>query len=406
MSARRIIEVTCSIVMVVTLMFIASAPVSAASSGAEKTLRIGVIANLGWPLGLDLKRGSELMAGLANQKGGIDIGGAKYKVDLIVYDSKGAQEGARSAAERLILQDKVKFIIGDETVDAWLPLAESHKVLVVSETPNPEVLSPKYKYSYQGTSVPTQFQIVYGWYMKNTLNVKTFVTAQPDNRIGHFVAAAIDQMASPFGFKVLDHLFYPPESTDFGAIATKVKSLSPDVFAEMAGGPVVDSQVLKAVVQSGFKGRMFEPSPVPGEIMEATFPMQQLEGMIAGAHATEKDPLPPVAKEFMDVYKAKYPKDVPEPTEVNMYYLLIQAAQKARSVDPEKVNAVLGSGFTYESPSGVGKMIPRPDLGNKKTVDTIVGLSIKRVQGGKPVVIYTMTPDEAYGYCKTAFGWK
>jgi hypothetical protein len=80
---------------------------------------------------------------------------------------------------------------------------------------------------------------------------------------------------------------------------------------------------------------------------------------------------------------------------------------KAGSVDPEKVAAVLHqAGASYESPVGRGIMIKRPDLGNDTYVDTVVGLSIKKIEGGKATILHVMSPEEAYGYTKTSLGWK
>ena len=52
---------------------------SIASQPKQKTLTIGAIGFLGWPLGLDMMRGVELMTEMDNAKGGLDIGGEKYQ---------------------------------------------------------------------------------------------------------------------------------------------------------------------------------------------------------------------------------------------------------------------------------------------------------------------------------------
>ncbi len=83
-------------------------------------------------LAFDFKKDAELIADLYNKKGGLVIGGERYKIDLIILDSKMSHEVSRAAVERLVYQDKVKFILGDETVDAWVPVTEANKVLVVA----------------------------------------------------------------------------------------------------------------------------------------------------------------------------------------------------------------------------------------------------------------------------------
>lgn len=406
MKKRGVIGAGCSIAVVALLVVFMSSAGIAATGGPTKTIKIGTIAWEGWPMGLELQRGCQVAADVFNKKGGIDINGEKYKLEIVSVDSKFTQEGGRSAAERLVSRDKVKFIIGDETVDAWLSITESNKVLVICQTPNPDVTSSKYKLAFQGSTIPNQYQEFFGWYVKNVPSVKTFVMSYPDNRIGHFTADIADQLSSRFGFKVLDKVFYPPESTDFSTIATKVKAANPDAFAQFAGGPVTDSLVMKTVRLSGFKGQLVCPNPDPTEFIRRAVPLTEIEGMIGPAFAIEQEPMPPVAREFMDVYMAKYPRDYPEPTGGSMLYILATALQKAGSTDPVKVASVLRSGLSYESPVGLGRMISRPERGNNACVDTLVGLSIKRIQGGKASIVHTISPDEAYGYLKKAFGWK
>ena len=46
-----------------------------------------------------------------NAAGGITVGGEQYKIKVISYDSGGSQAGETEATNRLVYQDKVKFII-------------------------------------------------------------------------------------------------------------------------------------------------------------------------------------------------------------------------------------------------------------------------------------------------------
>ena len=46
------------------------------------------------------------------RRGGFKAGGKTYKLELIMYDDQYTGAGGKAAAERLVNQDKVKFIIG------------------------------------------------------------------------------------------------------------------------------------------------------------------------------------------------------------------------------------------------------------------------------------------------------
>lgn len=377
------------------------ADTTTAPAAPTKSVKVGVVAWLGWPIGLGTQRSAEVMADTVNQAGGLDIGGEKYTVEVIAADDQNNAEGSRSAVEKLLSQDKVQYIIGDEFSGGWLQLTEEAKVPVVSVNPAPTIMDPKYKYSFQGSPLTSQFVEFYGWMAENKPEVKTVVCAFPDNQIGHIEADITDQAGKAFGFTVSEKLFYPPDATDFVAQAEKVKSANPDGFIAMGGGPASDLLVMKAVIQSGYKGALLQAAPVPNWATKAFISFDDVEGMISSAYALEADPMPAVAQVYWDAYMAKFPDDPPEPLGSNMVSILFAGLQKAGSVDPDAFAAAVGSGMTYESPLGPGQMIARPDLNNERTVDTVVALSIKQYAGGKVSVIHAMTVEEALGYMGT-----
>jgi branched-chain amino acid transport system substrate-binding protein len=382
-------------------------PTSAPQPVAEKTIKIGLVTWLGWPLGLEMQKGVEMMAEVTNKKGGLEIGGEKYKIQVVVYDSKSTPETGRAAVERMLDQDKVQFILGDETAETWSALTEAKKVVAIVQTPTPGILNPKNKYIFQGTVVNSQFQQTIGWLLSNNSNFKTVMSAHPDDQIGHISSDQIKQLCTAFGVKYVDAAFYPRGTTDLSAIGTKVKSVNPDLFLATAGGPGSDGGALKAARQVGYKGQIFHPAVVPFDLIKLFVPAQDLEGFVSGADALEMSKTSPAAKEYLDAYVAKYgTKDIPDLTGANTWYILVAALQKAGSTDPDKVAAAIGSGLKYESASGSGMMIARPDLGNERTVDTIVALSLKKVENGKVSPLATMTLDQAYQLLKKAYGWK
>jgi hypothetical protein len=51
-------------------------------------------------------------------------------------------------------------------------------------------------------------------------------------------------------------------------------------------------------------------------------------------------------------------------------------------------------------------MVPRPDLGNSRTVDVIFAMPIKQIVGGQVKQIDTMTLEQQLSWLKTIYGWK
>ena len=102
---------------------------------AEETLKVGVLGVMSGPAaswGLTNKYCAEATANMYNAKGGIDIGGEKYKIEIVPIDDKNDPKLTVSGAERLTQQDGIKYIIGpniDTTATSVRPVAEKNGAL-------------------------------------------------------------------------------------------------------------------------------------------------------------------------------------------------------------------------------------------------------------------------------------
>src|SRR5690606_22515396 len=84
-----------------------------AVAGPTEVLKIGAMVSLSPPQGLEMQKWLTMFAKIKNEAGGWDIGGKKYKVEYMVYDCGIADATtARSAYEKAVLQDGVKYIVG------------------------------------------------------------------------------------------------------------------------------------------------------------------------------------------------------------------------------------------------------------------------------------------------------
>jgi len=108
---------------------------AAPAAAAEKTLEIGVLGPLSGgaaSYGVELLRGAEMRSDEINKAGGLKVGGDVYKIKLIAYDHKASAADAATAANKLVFQDKVKYIIGNAvgaTCNASQTVTEPQKVL-------------------------------------------------------------------------------------------------------------------------------------------------------------------------------------------------------------------------------------------------------------------------------------
>ncbi len=83
-------------------------------------------------VGTQSQRAAEMKAADVNDAGGLEVGGKKYNLNIIVADNESKAESATAAATKLIAQDKVLAIVGPQASKQAVPTGE---VCNENETP-------------------------------------------------------------------------------------------------------------------------------------------------------------------------------------------------------------------------------------------------------------------------------
>jgi ABC-type branched-subunit amino acid transport system substrate-binding protein len=371
---------------------------STAAAGETKTLKIGYAGWLGFFVGLDTLNGLKVTVKQINDAGGVQIGNDKYMIDLVSYDTNNDQATAVAVANKLISQDKVQFIVWtDFFMDAILPITEQAHVIVCGNDLSGGNLAPANHYSFNTGFGNTGNSVLLGWFHKTYPDKKSAVMAITDDMIGQATIGLFEPAFKAFGF-TYGFEKYPASATDLSALGTKIKSLNPDVML-IAGGTF---QAYAAARQAGYQGMFFNPatSSVDSMVAQVGDP-SVLEGLVSGASPLEFDPaLTDFAQAFKQAWIAQNGKwEAPEVSGVAHFDALIAALQKAGVVDVDKVADALASGLEYDTPLGLGRMIARPDLGQARTVDSMVTTYMKKVTGGKAELLETVSLDD----CQTIF---
>jgi branched-chain amino acid transport system substrate-binding protein len=390
------------IVVLLALVLLAMPVMASCKSGStetENTLKVGVAVGLNWPLGLDLKKSLDVISDQINKAGGMDIGGKKYQVQFILYDTQNEQNQTMANVNKLIYQDKVGFILTDSPfIGSVVQETEKNKIVCMAGTATPAIFDPSFKYSFQAGVVFFATPEVTGWIAKNYPQIKTVGCAFPDNQAGHSYGGGVVATLEANGIKVNSY-FYPETSTDLSSVATKIKNDNPDAFMAAAGG-AGDLMAYKALRTVGYKGLLFSTTTIPTGALETAITGPDIEGFISAAWPVEFEPAATqMAKDFKAAYIAKNGKwDDPEIQFTMLWTVLRAALEKAGTTDTTKVADVIAGGLTWEGPTGKGRMVPRNDLGISRTVDSVSEFCIKKVVGDKATLAHTITVDEGIGY--------
>ena len=227
--------------------------VSQTSSAAEE-LRIGFLAPLtgGFAqVGKDMSNGFQLYL---DEAGG-NLAGAKVK--FIVEDTEAKPPVAVRKAEKLALQDKVHMLVGGllaSTGYALAPVSTRLKVLYIASTPAADDLtqrdSAKYPYVIRTGWTSSQPSHPFGeWACEQ--GYKRIVTIAADFAFGYEVVGGFQKAFESCGGKVIQKIWPPLGTQDFGPFIPTLKKDADAIFTLMAGP--MSLQFPKQLANAGIK---------------------------------------------------------------------------------------------------------------------------------------------------------
>ncbi|MFC1825042.1 ABC transporter substrate-binding protein [Thermodesulfobacteriota bacterium] len=299
------------LVMMLVCIFVVGLVMATAHA---KELKIGVLGPLSGPVafaGKTVLNSAMVAADEVNAAGGVRIAGETYKIKLIGYDTKYAVQPAKRAAERLIFEDKVKFIIGALSLDTrgFQGVSEKNKVIIMP-LGGSIFADPKKPYTFRITGlVDAKYVGVYTYIQKNMPYLKAVSFINPDTPVGEAYSGFSRKAAEPLGFKVLGSEFIALGGGDFTPVLTKVLGKKPDIIDLGATGGGSDSALLiKQARELGFKGQMVAAVGLQSKTVMQVVGPTGMEGVIETGFTPDDPALSPGFKKFAMTYTKRFPK--------------------------------------------------------------------------------------------------
>jgi branched-chain amino acid transport system substrate-binding protein len=318
------------------------------SAQAQETLKIGGVGPLsggGTAWGLAAQRGMEIAIEEINGAGGVKVEGKTYKLQLVMYDDQYTGAGGKAAAERLVNQDKVKFIIGpvgSPPALGVISVTNPAKVIALTNGYAPQILKNDTKDPYNFRIYPTNIEFgppLIKWLKENAPEVKKVAMLAPNDAVGQSVAGALAEDYRKQGFEVSLELF-ERGIKEFTPLILRMMAQKVDAFEFDGNSPGDAGLMLKQIRQAGFKGKVIQiGGPGSDEIIE-----------IAGAAAEGFlsygvfDWDTPAGKKLRPIYEQKYGKGIINqfmPAFYHTVFLLVDAIKRADSTDTDKVRDAL-----------------------------------------------------------------
>ena len=293
---------------------------STALSGARaETLKVGVIAPLtggGAPWGNAAAEAARIAASEANAKGGLDIGGKKYEVQIIAYDDQYKAADAVAAYNRLLNQDNVKFFIAATSPStlALMGNVETDKVLMISTAGVEKAVDPKSKNMLRMVSLLRDYVPATVRWVKDNVKAHRVAIINPNDESGWYSTDISKTSYTKYGFEVVDAELFERAQKDFQPMLTKILSLKPDIIELASVPPATSGLVVRQARDLGYKGLFVKDAgAATKEIIEAAG-KEGAEGTISLHYA---DPHNEGSKRIAALYKKAFGQD---PDDLMMIY--------------------------------------------------------------------------------------
>jgi branched-chain amino acid transport system substrate-binding protein len=381
------------------LVAIAACSASPAFSQSNDPIKIGVIAEVQSIAGAATPGGAQIAADEINAKGGVN----GRKIEIVSYDNKSSSADSVRAFQRAVSDDKVSAVIASYISEVVLALepwaARLHMPLITPGAASNEITKPihtdydKNKYTFHGYLTSAAQALAVCDAAKDLLvdgmKMKTAVIMSEDAAWTKPLDEGYEACLPKAGLKVLDHIRFSPDTTDFTPIFNKLEAQKPDVI--VTG---ISHVGVQPTVQ--WKNQQV-PIPLFGISAQALSPTfwadtnGAAEGIPSLAVATASTAVTPKTKPFAAAFKAKFGTE-PAYTGYTAYdevYIIADAIKRAGSTDPDKMVAELEK-TDYVGTIGRVQFYGREDQfthGLKYGPDFVSGM-VFQWQDGKQVTVW------------------
>ena len=264
-----------------------------ASVNAE-TLKIGVIGAMtggAAEYGLAAREATRILADETNAKGGVDIGGKKYKLDVVAYDDQQKPADAVAAYNRLVNVDGVKYIFlqSSSSTLALKDNAERDKVVLLSAAFSDKIIDNDTKYTFRIYLNGANFVPSLITWMKGNLSDRSVVTLNPNDETGWGQTQVTAKYYKDNGFKLLSSELYERNQKDFAPVLTKLIALKPDLMDFGTSPPATTGLIVRQARELGYKGRFVQTGGPGWDAVVAAAGKPEAEGMITVLYADPKN---------------------------------------------------------------------------------------------------------------------
>jgi branched-chain amino acid transport system substrate-binding protein len=335
--------------------------VTAASMLAAGMLSTGAMAQETIKMGLSIPlsgagavwgKGIEFMCAKAAQEvkegGGVKVKGKTYNFECVGYDNKfNASEGTK-VAQTLMNRENVKFIYGFGTaaILATQSLSERQNVMLFNTSWGKSSKGPQFPLTFQVNNTPVEVMPAMAKYITDTHpQAKTIALINVNDASGREAESVYKPTWEKLGIKVLTSDFIERGTTEFQPVAARVAAMKPDIVDVGSMSPAEAGQIYKELEVAGYKGIKVATNGNSAESMKATGG-NAANGTYVGFAMVYDSPM---ASDHQRKVNEEARKATGESLGMavmgayDMIYMMKSAMEKAGSVDPKDLAAIMSS---------------------------------------------------------------
>jgi branched-chain amino acid transport system substrate-binding protein len=318
---------------------------------AADPIKIGVIAEAQAVAGSSIAPAAQLAAEEINAKGGVN----GRKIEIVVYDNHSSAAESVRAFQRAVQEDHVNAVIASyisEVVLALEPWAARLKTVMITPGAASDVITANIakdyehnKYTFHGYLTSSSLAGLVCDAAKDLLvdqhKMKSAVIVSEDAAWTTPLDQGYEGCLPKVGLKVLDHIRFSPDTTDFTPIFSKIESLKPDVM--ITGISHVGTQPTVQWKSQQVPIAMFG---ISSQATNSTFWKDTngaTEGVLYNAVSGPGVAVTPKTLPFVDAFQKKF-GNFPSYAGYTSYddvYMIADAVKRAGSTDSDKLVAAL-----------------------------------------------------------------
>ena len=304
------------------------------------------------------RKGYDLAVKVINDRGGVQVAGKDYRIEVLYYDDESTPARGAQLAERLIRQDGIRFMLGPYSsglTQAIAPVTERHRIpMVEANGASRQLFNKGYRYLFAVLSTSEQYlqeaiNLAAQQAVKQSRNPAslTIAIAIENDPFSQDIRAGVLEDAERHGMKVVIDDKLPRDLNDMTATLIKVKARRPDVLlvsGHSRGAALLVRQIEELRVNAPIVAMTHCES---AQVTDRERFGNAAEGVLCAAQwaptLTYRDELFGSAGDYADLFETEYgyrpPYQAAESSAAVMVW--VDAFQRAGSFDTEAVRAAL-----------------------------------------------------------------